>query len=104
MGAVELQDCLRVIAVQLVPSQRGGYAPEHVLVGAALGREVNQFVAAARGISVREEQRNAKLLGEPVVEAPVPTLDRRSDIHGVRQEQIAVSAAGIKKIRPPDAA
>ena len=104
MAAVELQDCLRVIAVQLVPSQRRGYAPEHLLVGTLFSRIVDQFVAAAGGIAVREEQRNAKLLGEPVVEAPVPTLDRRSDFRGVRQEHIAVSAAGIKQVRPSDAA
>ena len=104
MGAVELQDCLRVIAVHLVSSQRRGYAPEHLLVGTLFSRIVDQFVAAARGISVREEQRNAKLLGEPVVEAPVPTLDRCLDFRSVRQEHIAVSAAGIKKVRPSDAA
>ena len=104
MAAVEFLKRRCVIAVQLVPSQRRGYAPEHLLVGAALCREVDQLVAAARGISVREEQRNAKLLGEPVVEAPVPTLDRCPDFSGVRQEHIAVSAAGIKKVRPPDAA
>ena len=104
MAAVEFLKRRCVIAVQLVPSQRRGYAPEHLLVGAALCREVDQLVAAARGISVREEQRNAKLLGEPVVEAPVPTLDRCPDFSGVRQKHIAVSAAGIKKVRPPDAA
>ena len=104
MGAVELQDCLRIIAVQLVPSQRRGYAPEHLLVGTLFSRNVDQLVAAAGGIAVREEQRNAELLGEPVVEAPVPTLDRCPDFSGVRQEHIAVSAAGIKKVRPPDAA
>ena len=104
MGAVELQDCLRIIAVQLVPSQRRGYAPEHLLVGTLFSRNVDQLVAAARGISVRKEKRNAELLREPVVEAPVPTLDRRPDFRSVRQEHIAVSAAGIKQIRPPDAA
>ena len=104
MAAVEFLKRRCVIAVQLVPSQRRGYAPEHLLVGAALCREVDQLVAAARGISVREEQRNAKLLGEPVVEAPVPTLDRCPDFRSVRQEHIAVSAAGIKKVRPSDAA
>ena len=104
MAAVEFLKRRCVIAVQLVPSQRRGYAPEHLLVGAALCREVDQLVAAAWGISVREEQRNAKLLGEPVVEAPVPTLDRCPDFSGVRQEHIAVSAAGIKKVRPSDAA
>ena len=104
MAAVELLNCLRVVPVQLVPGQRGGYAPEHLLVGAALCREVDQLVAAARGISVREEQRNAELFREPVVEAPVPALDRCPDFHGVRQEHIAVSAAGIKKVRPSDAA
>ena len=104
MGAVELQDCLRIIAVQLVPSQRRGYAPVHLLVGTLFSRNVDQLVAAAGGIAVREEQRNAELLGEPVVEAPVPTLDRRPDFHGVRQEHIAVSAAGIEQVRPPDAA
>ena len=104
MGAVELQDCLRIIAVQLVPSQRRGYAPEHLLVGTLFSRNVDQLVAAARGISVREEQRNAELFREPVVEAPVPALDRCPDFHGVRQEHIAVSAAGIKKVRPSDAA
>ena len=104
MAAVELLNCLRVVPVQLVPGQRGGYAPEHLLVGAALCREVDQLVAAARGISVREEQRNAELFREPVVEAPVPTLDRCPDFSGVRQEHIAVSAAGIKKVRPSDAA
>ena len=104
MAAVEFLKRRCVIAVQLVPSQRRGYAPEHLLVGAALCREVDQLVAAARGISVREEQRNAKLLGEPVVEAPVPTFDRCPDFRCVRQEHIAVSAAGIKKVRPSDAA
>ena len=90
--------------MQLVPCQCGGDAPEHLLVGTALGREVNQLVAAARGIAVREKQRDAELLRQPIVEASVPTLDRRPDFHGVRQEHIAVSAAGIKKVRPPDAA
>ena len=104
MAAVEFLKRRCVIAVQLVPSQRGGYAPEHLLVGTALGREVNQLVAAARGISVREEQRNAELFREPVVEAPVPMLDRCLDFRSVRQEHIAVSPAGIKKVRPPDAA
>ena len=104
MAAVEFLKRRCVIAVQLVPSQRRGYAPEHLLVGTLFSRNVDQLVAAARGISVREEQRNAELFREPVVEAPVPTLDRCPDFSGVRQEHIAVSAAGIKKVRPSDAA
>ena len=104
MAAVEFLKRRCVIAVHLVPSQRRGYAPEHLLVGTLFSRNVDQLVAAAGGIAVREKQRNAELLGEPVVEAPVPTLDRCPDFSGVRQEHIAVSAAGIKKVRPSDAA